>query len=77
MPPPVDDKARGADDVHRLVNQRIAAELACRQQQIGEQDERGTKPADDLDREVDRAQAESFRSTYGRMPPAWKYSSSL
>ena len=63
MPPAVDDEAGGADHVHHLVDQRITAELARRQQQIGKQDQDRPGPADDLNRKVDPGQAASFLST--------------
>ena len=53
MPPAVDHEPGRADHVHRLIDQRLAGELARRQQQIGEQDQHRAGPADDLDRELD------------------------
>ncbi len=78
MPPAVDHEPRRADDVHRLIGDRLAAELARRYQKVGEQDQQRAGPAGDFDGDLDRAQeAASFRSTYCRIPPALKYSSSL
>jgi len=64
MPPAVDDEAGGARDVHPLIHARLAAEPARRQQPIGREDQKRACPADDLDRELYRAQAASLRSTY-------------
>ena len=61
---PLIDEAGRADDVHPLIDQRLAGELARRQQQIGEQDQHRAGPADDLDREL-----ASRRRHWRRQPP--------
>jgi hypothetical protein len=63
MPPAVDHETRGAADVHPLIRARLPVELAGRQQPIGGEDQQGTNPADNFDRERERTQAASFRST--------------
>jgi hypothetical protein len=63
VPPAVDDEAGGADDVHPLVDRRLAGQAAHRQQEIGREDEQSARPAGNLDQESERAQAASFLST--------------
>jgi len=63
MPPAVYDEACRARDVHALVDERLARQPSGRQEQIGKQDQQGSGPAGDLDREFDGAQAASLRRT--------------
>ncbi|HEX8840541.1 MAG TPA: hypothetical protein VF750_08755 [Sphingomicrobium sp.] len=63
MRPAVHNKTGGTDDVDTLVDERLARQPTCREQQVGEQDQQGAGPADDLDGDLDRAQAASLRST--------------
>ena len=51
---PLTTKSGGADDVHPLIDERLAGQPACRQEQIGEQDEHRSGPADDLDGDLKR-----------------------
>src|SRR3954463_9636695 len=61
MPPAVDDKARRADNIHALVNERLAGQPSGRQQEVGEQDERRAGPADDFDRDLKGTHAGQLR----------------
>src|SRR4051812_37365414 len=45
----VDHEAYGADDVQRVIEQRLAIELAQRQQPIGGEDDHRRQPASDFD----------------------------
>jgi hypothetical protein len=61
VPSAVDDEARRAQQVHRLVGEALRPDLAERQQRISGKDERRADPPDDVDRE--RGQAASLRNT--------------
>src|SRR4029079_10103670 len=61
MTPAVDDEAGGPDDVHALIDQRLAGKLACREQQVRKQDERRPRPADDFYCELDCGHAGQLR----------------
>jgi len=63
VPPAVDHEARRSDDIHPLVDQRLARQPARRKQQVSEQDERGPDPAGDFDGELGAGQAASLLST--------------
>src|SRR5688572_7783001 len=77
VPPAVDDEAGCAEKIHPLEGRRAAGHPADCDQEISEQDQSRAGPADDLDEDQLRAQAARFLSTYWRMPPWRKYSSSL
>ena len=63
MPPAVNGEAGGANDIHPLIDGRLACQLAHRQHQIGKQDQQRAGPPGDLDQEVDGAQLARFLST--------------
>jgi len=63
MPPAVDRKACGAEDVHPLIERRLPGEPADRQQQISKKDQDRAAPAGGFDRDLTGAQAASFLST--------------
>ena len=63
MVPAVDDEAGGADDVHTLVERRLAIHPPKRKQEIGQEDQAGPEPAGRLYQDQLRAQTARFRRT--------------
>src|SRR5258705_1031077 len=74
MPPAVARETGRADDVHPLVERRLAGELARRQQAVRAEDQSRANPADDFDHDLDRGHAgqlrpsTSFTATPSRTP---------
>jgi hypothetical protein len=63
MPPAVDGEADGASDIHPLKEWRLAGDLAGGDEHVSAEDQRRAGPAGDFDRNLDRGQAASLRST--------------
>jgi hypothetical protein len=63
MPPSIDGETNRSENVHPLIDARLTSETAGGQQAISEEDQDRAGPADDLDRDLLRAQAASLRST--------------
>jgi hypothetical protein len=63
VPPAVDGEADCSENVHPLIDGRLAGEPPDRQKQIGKQDQRRAGPTGDFDRDLLSAQAASLLST--------------
>jgi len=63
VPPAVDGESDRAEDVHPLIDGRLAGEPPDRQKQIGKQDQCSAGPSGDFDCDLLTAQAASLLST--------------